>query len=253
MMQKRVIKTVANAVLALAFCGAVPVACGGSGDPSSQSSETGSTLAAESKAIATAATPLGEPTFTRTIVSRAADGTEKVVVNQVTSAQQLAEHNERLAIQAGAKIPETLTVDTCTSADILLFDGAELNGNEICFRNGGSSTDSAYLPNYCESFTGFPLRCSGYWAGSHIASWDNITGGQAASVTAASGGPCGFSCLIHHPCVCYATVNLPAGSSACGACGEVCTYCNPTNIDSTMNYLWMGTGSGGLCSLCPNN
>jgi len=219
-------KAVVHAVLASAFLATVPVACGGAGDPSPQSNET-------------ASTHTDEATFTRTIVRRAADGTEKVATDQITPAQQIAEQHERAAIKAGERIPETLT-EGCSGADITLADSAS---NEICFYNAGSSNTYAYLPNYTESC--HLLRCTN-WVGTNIYQWINSS--DAASITDGSFLPCDWNSKG-----CLNTAYMPANNGVCNS-DIFCAWDPPAvNINSNMNYLWMGTSSAQLCGIsCPN-
>lgn len=147
----------------------------------------------------------------------------------ITRAQQLQEQEVREAVKRGERVPETLTEGSCSGPYLALFDGDNKTGNEICFVNNGSSTDFAYLPNYCESYH-FPL-CN-FWDPTHIKSWD--TGGQAAAM-AAGDGNCAPSWL-----------NMPANS--CGPHTDfLCGY--PDSFGSTLKWVAMSTST---TAACPN-
>jgi len=228
---RQTIKAVVHAALASAFLATVPVACGGTGDPSTQSNPS-------PQSNGTASTSTEEATLTRTIVRRAADGTETVTTDQITHAQQLAEMQERAAIKAGERIPETLT-NSCSGSDITLGDSA---GHEICFYNGGSSPDYAYLPNYTEYCKG--LTCY-KWHGTSIYGW--VSSGESSTVTASSTSACPYHCPVL--CSCVNTVVLPANNGACDS-QLFCQWTPPVQgISAGMDYLWMNTGTASLCNV----
>lgn len=213
----------------------VVVACGTSGQP--EAGQPGST-------------PQEEQTFTQTVVKLHADGTQEVRQNQMTAAQMRQYYQRPIP---GQRLPESLSEDLpyCTNqADITLWDSSIYNaGNMICFYNLGGSLANVYLPNYVRYVHNFQFV---YWSGQAIGSWQ--TGSEVASLDYSGANDCEYDCT-HFPCFCFETVNFPQYKNGCAEftdAGGSCDYPAPSNIGSTMNYLWLNytTSSTLLCSGC---
>ncbi len=121
----------------------------------------------------------GLSTISETVVTFLADGTKRVIVNQLSREEADARTEARrryLEARQNNGVETTgsgLSQDTtCGGASLWLYSGAGETANRICFY--GAGTDS--LDNYCQAW--FHGACLVSWGGNVRSAWAGDSGGQ---------------------------------------------------------------------------
>jgi len=131
------------------------------------------------------------PLITRTIVTRAADGSQTVKTQEITRETQLGEIAARASYVQQLQQPvrdgigkarsAISTDDGCGGSSLWLFDGEALTGNEICFIGAGDASLAQFAdgPAVCND----PASPCFYptWARSVRSLWAGVDAGYLAA------------------------------------------------------------------------